>query len=47
MPVTTPDEPTEAMVGALLVHVPPVGVAVNVMVEPTHNEPGPEIDAPE
>lgn len=37
MPLAIPDEePIVAMESELLLHVPPPGVAVNVVVEPTH-----------
>jgi hypothetical protein len=45
-PFTTPDEePTEAVAGVLLLHVPPVVILVSVMDEPRHTLPGPEIAA--
>lgn len=48
IPVTIPDaEPTDAMVGALLVHVPPEGVPESVIVEPTQTVPGPAMVADE
>ena len=43
-PVTTPDEePTVAMDGLLLLHVPPKGDPVSVTVLPTHKVLGPEM----
>lgn len=43
-PVTTPDElPTEAMVGAELVHIPPATVSVSVIEEPKQTVLGPAI----
>jgi hypothetical protein len=46
-PVTTPVEPIDAIVGALLDHAPPGGVATYVMEDPTHTEVLPEIPAPD
>lgn len=44
-PVTTPvPDITEAVPGALLVHVPPPGVPVNVIEEPAQTDVGPPID---
>jgi hypothetical protein len=45
-PVTTPVELTDALVGILLVHVPPGGVATSVTVEPIHTVVLPVIAAP-
>lgn len=42
-PVTMPDELTVAMVGVLLLHVPPEGLPVNVIVEPMQTELLPEM----
>ena len=43
-PVTIPlAEPTVAIIVLLLVHVPPVGVELNVIVAPGHTVPGPVI----
>lgn len=36
MPVTTPEELTDATDGALLLHVPPVGTADSVVDDPMH-----------
>jgi hypothetical protein len=36
IPVTSPDAPTVAMVGSLLVHTPPAGVLTSDVVEPSH-----------
>jgi hypothetical protein len=43
-PVTIPVEPTLAIVGALLIQVPPVPALVSVMVWPWQTEVGPEIE---
>ena len=43
-PVTTPPLETVAQ-GEELLHVPPLVVPINVMVEPTHTEVEPDIDA--
>lgn len=45
-PPATPVEPTVAIDGLLLLHVPPAGVAVSVIVLPAHTLPGPLICAP-
>ena len=47
MPVTTPDVDIDAMVGALLVQLPPEGVPDKVMVLPTQTVAGPLMTAPE
>ncbi len=44
MPVTMPVEPTVAVPGLPLLHVPPVGVTVKVVVAPTHTVYIPLID---
>jgi len=45
-PVTIPvDEPTVALVTALLVHVPPASALESVVVPPTHTEAVPVIAA--
>lgn len=47
MPVTTPvDEPTVAIDGLLLAHVPPDGEPLNVIELPTQADNGPDIAAP-
>ena len=44
MPLTTPDdEPTVAIVASLLLHVPPVVISDNVVVDPTQTEAAPVI----
>jgi hypothetical protein len=44
MPATTPLElPTEAMPVALLLHLPPDGLSLSVIVNPAHTLPGPVI----
>ena len=44
IPITMPDaEPTVAIAGLLLLHVPPPGELLKVMVLPTHTEVGPVI----
>ena len=44
-PCTTPDvRPIEAMVGSLLLHVPPVTASVSVSVVPGHKVSAPTID---
>ena len=45
MPVTTPAVLTVAVVELLVLHVPPVGEAVNVIVEPAQTVLPPVIDA--
>ena len=43
-PVTIPlTEPIEAVPVALLLHLPPVGVSLRVIVEPAHTLPRPAI----
>lgn len=44
-PVTTPDELTVALVGLLLLHVPPDGVAESVIVLPVQTVLLPDIAA--
>ncbi len=45
-PVTTPAEPTVAIIALLVDHVPPDGVAVKVTGAPMQETPGPEMVAP-
>ena len=44
-PVTIPVLPTEATVGALLLHVPPPVISLKVIVWPTHTLAGPVMGA--
>jgi len=47
MPFTTPDdEPIDAIEGLLLLHMPPEGIALHVVVLPVQATGRPYIDAP-
>lgn len=43
LPFTTPEVPTVAIAGLLLLHVPPVVTLANVVVSPTHTDAVPVI----